>query len=133
MPTDLATFDPRSIQDKITDRIRASFVELIPEEHWQAMVKREIDWFTAELPDNYGYTTTQKKPSPLRLLIQGRLEEMFKDKLAMELAKPEYQHIWNSNQALPGEAVKKIIHESLPRLAEVAFGNVIQNAIERLR
>lgn len=85
----LVAFDPSTLKDRVSDQIRSSFVELIPEDAWKQMVQREIDWFTKEEVRQTGYYQERTLPSPLVILIRSELERMFKERLASELAKPE--------------------------------------------
>jgi len=38
-------FDPSKLMDGVRDRIKATFVSLIPDDQWEVMVKKEIDAF----------------------------------------------------------------------------------------
>ena len=46
MANDIEKFDPSKLMDGVKDRIKATFVSLIPDEMWNAMVEKEIYIFT---------------------------------------------------------------------------------------
>ena len=41
--TQVQKFDPATLMQGVKDRIKATFVSLIPEEQWEEMVKKEVD------------------------------------------------------------------------------------------
>lgn len=43
--TNIMKFDPSTLMEGVRDRIKATFVSLIPDDHWEALVKAEIDRF----------------------------------------------------------------------------------------
>lgn len=122
----------------IKERIRASFVDLIPEEQWTKMVQDEVNWFTRE-PSGHSYN--QPLASPLRVLIRKQLEDVFKDKLKQELSKPEYMEVFQPDpfhpdtpypwQAAP--MVKTIIREVLVDAWAKAQEAVVLDALKKLR
>lgn len=108
-----------TLRDKISDRIRSSFVELIPEEAWKAMVQKEINTFrTVGLPN----------------LIKEELKERLSKVLKEELNKPEYQGYWDiGNGQKPSEAVIEITKQLTPDLITAMWGSVIQRCVDELR
>lgn len=125
---------PARVEDVIANRIRAQFVELIPEEAFTMMVKKEIDWFTSTRSGQY-YDGGRDQISPLQNLIRKDIERKFVDLLGAELSKPEYQPtIFNAN-GVPqmGDAVRAIIKECMPEIVAAAWGSTFQSAIMTLR
>jgi hypothetical protein len=43
--TDLQKFDPATLMQGVRDRIKATFVSLIPDVQWEQLVQKEIDDF----------------------------------------------------------------------------------------
>jgi hypothetical protein len=120
-----------NIQETITQRIRASFVELLPEEAFAKIVADEIKRFTTDKEQFYDNRNLQ--PSPLRQLIRAELQNRFKESLKIELSKPEYTPVWGNAGQEPGEVVKRIILESGAELWRAAVGNVVQEMVNRMR
>lgn len=47
--TQVQKFDPATLMQGVKDRIKATFVSLIPEEQWEEMVKKEVDKFSGSM------------------------------------------------------------------------------------
>jgi len=113
MTTEIATMD--SLKSKITDRIRNSFVELIPEEAWKTMVANEIDTLI---------TTKTDRSSALQNLIKDELLDRFRKIIKEEL---DSQQIYMYGKA--SDFVKEVIKETAPTLIEELFGRIVQDAV----
>jgi hypothetical protein len=50
MPEEIQKFDPATLMQGVKDRIKATFVSLIPDEQWDVMVQKEIDSFFSPEP-----------------------------------------------------------------------------------
>lgn len=133
MATEVEKFDPGTLRDKISERIRTSFVDLIPEDAWRDMVQREINWFLTD-EDRMGYGHVQeKRPSPLRALIGQELERRWKAKLVDELNKPEYGSDWSNEGESPREAIQEIIRQSSDALMKSMFGSIVRVGVEAVK
>ena len=118
-----------NLRDKISERIREQFVELIPDEHWKALVDAEIKRFT-ERDRDYN---RKEIPSALERLIQDALAEQFREHIKTELAKPEYQKQWGEGEYSAGEFVSVFLQKHADSLIKSVFGNVVQQAVDKLR
>src|SRR5271156_2508268 len=47
MTSDITKFDPATLMQGVRDRIKATFVSLIPEEQWESLVQKEVEAFFA--------------------------------------------------------------------------------------
>jgi hypothetical protein len=45
---EVSKFDPSKLMDGVRERIKATFVGLIPDEEWEILVKKEVDAFFSE-------------------------------------------------------------------------------------
>lgn len=45
MSTQIEKFDPSTLMNGVRDRIKATFVSLIPDEQWEQLVRKEADSF----------------------------------------------------------------------------------------
>lgn len=127
--TDLAVTQ-KSVADVVADRIRATFVELIPPEQFKALVNREIQWFITASANTYH---DARSFSPLQRLIQQELESKFKAMLKDELHRPEYVEQYENDKLRPGEAVRQIIRDHLVEIAESAFGRMVVDIVQQIR
>ena len=46
--SEIAKFDQANLMQNVRDRIKATFVGLIPDEEWDALVRKEVDAFLNE-------------------------------------------------------------------------------------
>lgn len=118
-----------TIRDKIRERIQKEFVELIPQEAWQALVEGEIKWFMA---DTTSGSYRQSGPSPLRVMIRVELENKFKEDVLNQLAL--MQGSWGRDGEMEaGDAVKEMVKGIAPELWKIAVSGIVQRAIEGFR
>jgi hypothetical protein len=71
----LAVTDFNDVAAKLRGRIKSAFVDLIPEDRWDAMLRVEVDKFMAGVPasrDRYG-NEIPAKPSEFSVLCQKEL------------------------------------------------------------
>ena len=115
---EVATMD--DLKTKITDRVKSSFVELIPEEAWRAMVGKEIERFTTEYREH-----NTDKPSSLQALIREELTSRLKTQIKEELGKANYQKF----EGMAPEFIKEVIKEAAPALIESLFNRAVQDAV----
>lgn len=131
MSTEIAPL--QAVQNKIRDKIRAEFVELMPEDMWTKMVQSVIEEFTFDKPDSYG----KKTPSPLRKLIQDEVQAVAKDAVAKQLAKLD-ANAWNQfGEKTANDAVIKLVTEHFNEIVtsmQKSFGEMmVMNAVTAFR
>ncbi len=107
------------LQTKVVEKIKSSFMELIPDIAWDELVKKQTNLFiTRELPT----------------LIKSELELFFRSEMKKELEKPEFVNGgYGDHGERPGEAVKQIIKDLAPDFVAAIFGNIAQNAVMQIK
>ncbi len=107
------------LQEKIVEKIRASFVEFIPDVEWDNLVRTEV---------------TRYIKDKLKPLIQEELTNLFRAEIKKELENPKFwADGWGEHGELPGEAVKEIIKELVPDMMSAMFGNIVQQITMQIR
>lgn len=116
-----------SVQERVRERIQQTFMELLPEEIFQGLVKQQLDQFMrTELPK----------------LVAEEGKKIVSKALAAEFAKPEWQQEWDMNQSAiesmtlgprARELVLGIVKEAAPDLVAALFGGFAQNIVMDLR
>lgn len=129
---EVAPFKPADVADKIRDRIQSSFVDLIPQEAWDGMIKGAIHEFTHKPAGDY-HSNHQPKPSRLQGMINKEIEERFRASMKAELDKPEYQGLWTAQGSLPSEIATEIAKAAAPQLQAAFFGQMTQMLILQLK
>lgn len=158
---EIEKFDPSKLMDGVRDRIKATFVSLIPDEMWDAMVEKEIYIFTegrieikqefncetkqydlkevrtpytmGKLKDQWGHKTAEDDISPLQQMIRNELRNDFQKRLKDYLRSEEYQNTYDQyGKPQMAEAVKKIVVENSDSIFSIFMGNIVQHAIQQL-
>lgn len=108
-----------SIQEKVKERIQATFVDLIPQEMWEGMVQQHLDEFTKVT---------------LPTLVRKAAEERAAGMLREILAKPEWSsHIYDQMGQKPSEMVLEIVKQAAPDLVASLFGRIVQTTVMEIR
>lgn len=123
MSTELATPDIRQV---ITDRIKATFVSLIPDDQWEKLVSSQINAFSNASRDHYG----NQKPAELNELIRAELKSLFLNRLKEELAKPEY---WSGDERTPSAFVKDYLSANMDAILQAFFAGMIGDGLRNLQ
>jgi hypothetical protein len=131
--TAVQSFDPRSLNDQIRDRIRASVVELIPEEAWRDYIDREIADFFTDRPAGSGLYGKPGKRAPFAEVCADVMQDVAKTKLHEELNKPEWTAFWENGQQRVGVHVTAALKEHGAGLFEAMVANTVQQIVDSLR
>ena len=158
MANEIEKFDPSKLMEGVKDRIKATFVSLIPDDQWEKMVEKELYVFTegrikidrkwvdggyrdVEVREPYkqqGFVGLENSKeddiSPLQQMIRTELREAFKKSLTDMLASPEYQGLW---QQYGAPRASGAVREVLSKNAETAFINfmagMMQMSLDNMR
>ncbi len=126
----IAPFDASSLRDKVADRIKASFVDLIPEETWKQMVANEIKNLTDARIDGYNRTQT---PSQLQTMINAEISRRIKEAIVTALNGQEYQGVWGDGTQQASAVVQEIIKQCAPNMVAALFGFIVNDALQHVR
>ena len=130
MSKDLEKFDPSALMDGVRQRIKATFVSLIPEEHWEKLCQKEVDAFFNECEVNNNYNRTYK--SEFREVCKEVLTEVSKEKIKLFIEK--YESItWANSELQCGDNLAKLIIKLAPEIFAATFGNMFQNAVSQMK
>lgn len=131
MSSNIEKFDPSTLMQGVKDRIKATFVSLIPDEQWDQMVQLEVDkFFREEIDIKSNYNSTRY--SSFELLVNQSLEEECKKRLHEYMSGPEFESKWNGyGKATASESIKKaMIDNSGEILAGMFAGMFNQFAMQ---
>lgn len=128
-------FDPSKLMDGVKDRIKATFVSLIPDAQWEQMCNAEMKKFFE--PTWGGYDNREKKPSEFEKIVTELMKEQCQSYLKELFSRPEYsvQTIWgNSSYGTSGDKAQlsdhldKMIKEKMPEMMQAMFTSVMSDA-----
>jgi len=138
MGNEVVQFNMDDVKKRIEETIKASFVMMMPEDSWKALVNKEIYNFMQ--PDtNYNKNSTYL--SPLSKLIIEELMAFTRIKIQQELNQPEWQGTWESvsvggktvSSLAPSEIVRSIIQENMAQFIIAAHGGLVQQIVQNMR
>jgi len=120
--SEIAKFDPSTLMEGVRAKIRASFVELIPDDAWNQMVKTEIDNF---LLGEYDRWSNKRNDSGFQKIVREELQKAVKEKVTAVIA--EFQPNWQTETN--SYDVPKMLKDEIIRQAPEMFMSMIHNAV----
>lgn len=125
-------FDPSTLMQGVKDRIKSTFVSLIPDEQWEQMVKAEVDGFFTK--KDIGYSSSKQYASNFELLVRDEINKEAKKRLVEYLSSPEFQVMWDTN-GLPiaSEEVKKMFIDNSGAILANMFAGMFANAFQQMK
>ena len=115
-------FDPSKLMDGVKDRIKSTFISLIPDGQWEQMVKNEIDDFINKRKKS---PWSQETESKFSILVHETIAMILKDKIKKQLE----EFIGNRYDEKITPALDKLIKENAESLISGMMGNMLRNAI----
>jgi len=119
METSVEKFDPASLMQGVRDRIKSTFVSLIPDAQWEEMVKAEIDKFLKS--DRW-----ENPKSPFQKVVEEVIHEKLKEKVKLLIEEKYVSTMWENGQYKPTEAIEKAIVAATPQI----LGDIIARAVQ---
>lgn len=137
MENQVEKFDPSKLMDGVKDRIKATFVSLIPDAQWEQMCNSEMKKFFE--PTWTGYNNKDKNSSQFEKIVTELMKEQCQKYLKEFFAKEEYSitTIWeNSSFATNGggqkirlsEHLDAMVKEKMPEMMQAMFASVMADA-----
>jgi len=127
---DLAVYKDTDILSNVKDKIKAEFVNLIPEDKWEAMVKSAVDDWFKKRETNYN---TREMVSSFDQFVQGLLKEEVKERVKAYFSSPEWQGEWKDGGETASDKMKEIIVENSDKIMATILGNAFQSALNNAR
>lgn len=133
----IAAFNLGDAAKTLRDKIRHAFVELIPPEQWEAMVKKELESFTKESVgvDQWGRSKTQ--PSVFSEVCKEVYRERLTEQVKALLASPEWQGSYNGTGVKASAAIQEWLTINADKLLIVVlnqmFGGVAQRMVQEMQ
>jgi len=125
-------FDPAQLMQGVRDRIKSTFVSLIPDDQWEAMVKKESDGFFREKEINPHVNNRQYK-FDFQLLVRDELHKEAQARMKKYLESPEFSDTWdNHGNTVASKAVKDMFIENSGQILAGFFAGMFQNALGQI-
>lgn len=113
MSNELAT-----LTDRVRQKIKTDFVDIIPEALWGQMVDKVIaDFVEKELPE----------------LVKTELRVALRKVIATQLGEPGFSGVWVQGRESTGPLMVEIIKQCAPELISQLFGGIARDIVMRIR
>jgi len=110
------------IKEKLRNKIKEQFVELIPEAEWDKMLADEFDKFT------------KGENCEMRRMMREEITKQMAAAINLEMGKSHYQMKWdNFGHEGAGQAVGKLIREHSQDLMTGLISGIVQEAVNQMR
>ena len=117
-------FNANDVMQSVKDKIKASFVGLIPDEQWEAMVKKEIDEFINPQKNNNSWNNNYY-PSGFSKIAKELLDNYAREKISEMLRKDEVLNNALGDDGKLRKEYMELIANSIPNL----FVNLLTNSM----
>lgn len=122
MENQVEKFDPSTLMQGVKDRIKATFVSLIPDAQWEQMVKTEVDGFFKTRESGYNY---KSQVSDFTFLVNACLQEECKKRMTEYLTSDDFiTNYTNNGVPVVTEKVKQLIVENSGEILASMMGGV---------
>ena len=128
--SELQKFDPAQLMNGVRDRIKSTFVSLIPDEQWEAMIQKEVEMFF-QSTESY-YSSNRHNASPFQLLCRQVFHDITAERLRDHMSEFT-SDTWDSHGPKLNEALKAMLIESAPELMVSIMRTQFQNAVNNMR
>lgn len=137
MSSELAQWNPGQFKDKVENKIRETFVDLIPPEVFKEMVQKSIENFTTgrmvDSSSGYGAhqkTSQQYVPSGMERIVEDILKDEVRRAIQRELAKEEWESLYGAEI---GEKVSTVVKKAAPQFIEGWLTEIVGRILESMK
>lgn len=136
-------FDPSKFTESVKNRIKETFVGMIPEDEWQGLVEKEVKAFfdqpvkmeiTKESAPPVGgawygsnYFVATSEQTPFRAIVWEYCKEMTYETLKERINKEFFNNTWSPSEEDLSEKMREFIKESAPHAMAAFFQQIILN------
>jgi len=127
MSTELskAGVDFADVAAKLRERIQAAFVDLIPQDRWDEMLKKEVEKFMAPAVTRDHYNSRETiHPSPFSKICQTHLDAMIQQEVAKQFAAMDQAELAAKVSAWVEENHQAVLVEFVKALVSKGVGEV---------
>lgn len=131
MTNEIEKFDPASLMNGVRDRIKATFVALIPEAHWEQLCQKEIDNFFS---NKIAIDKSKQYTSEFQLICFEILTKWASEHLKNCLSSYISPH-WNNvfDGVEPSDLLKDLLVKNAPEIFANVFANMASKVIYNLK
>lgn len=134
MSQELEKFDPNTLADRLRQRIKDSIADLIPQEQWDVMLKKELEgFFNAKIDGRSWSSDGHLTPSVFSSAVRDVIGDTLKIQLKAFFDQPDYQPMWKNGFFDPSSAIKKMAIECAGPIMENFISQAMQMFVQDVR
>lgn len=128
--SEIQKFDPSLLMAGVRDRIKATFVSLIPDDQWERLCQKEMHEFFEPSKDRWG---NREKMSSFSEVCNEVLRGMAKEKV-IDFMNDFSQPMWDSvtNKAKPNELFKEFLLKHASEIFVATFGSMFAECVRNM-
>jgi len=128
--TEIQKFDPSTLMQGVRDRIKATFVSLIPDAQWEQLTQKEIDDFF-KIRDDYRSQRDWRAMSDFQKICFEEFEKLTREKIKEMLAL-YVSESWSNNGPKVNEELNKLLVLNAQPLFVSMMSGMFQQAINNM-
>ncbi len=129
--TQVQKFDPSALMQGVRDRIKATFVSLIPDAQWEQLTQKEIDDFFKPR-DDYRSQRDWRSMSDFQKICFEEFEKLVREKIH-EMLQEYTSSNWSDNGPKMSEELKKLLVENSDKIFAQMLGSMFQSAVNGMK
>lgn len=122
-------FDPSRLMEGVRDRIKATFVSLIPDDQWETMVQKEIKEFFEPTKDRWG---NRHEMSSFSIVCNEVMRDIVKIQVIDAMEKFQSTE-WHNGELIVNETLKKALIDNAGELFVAMIGSQVQSVISNMK
>lgn len=127
-------FNPQDLMQGVKDKIKATFVSLIPDDQWEQMVETEVNKFFKVRQDSYiSNNNHDKYHSDFGDLVKQILNEETKEKVREILQGDKYKSDWKDGRTVASKHLDQLIKKAMPDMFMTIMTNTVSNTIQQMQ
>lgn len=131
---EIKQFNPNDIMQGVKDRIKATFVDMIPDEQWESMIKKECDDFLNGRPNNSWGSNNGRYFPEFKKIVENELQEECKRRMKEYLSSKDFETTWVAyGEPVCCKAVEKIIIENSGSMLINMFGGIFSSMLDSFK
>lgn len=118
MNTTVST-EVKSLNDVVRDKVKETFVNMIPDDQWNTMVQKCVDSFVEK-----------DLPELIKEILKEKLKVETADKIAQELGSQQYDRL---GRPKPSALVETIMKTMTADVVNELIGSIMMSAVQRVQ
>jgi hypothetical protein len=121
---------PADLTDRIKEKIKETFVDLIPEDQWGTLIKSAVDNY---IKPRDSIHSNEDKPSQLENDVHAMLKETLKEKVKEKINEYSSSYFDTQGNTILHAEVQKILITAAPSMMAEIMGSIAANVMNNIQ